>query len=423
MSLYGSFRYGQQFYGSNIDGFPPGGLVGLSAYQNIIDTAMMYWALSPCSVLLDTFTWAIETDLVDTFASPDYRLFISSDRKIAFSAELVVGNTYSVTVDGTPITVPYAVSHDDTMAAIAAAIAGVGTVGLAWNEGLTIGVRALAPEAPIVLTASAVTGGISQATTTIGPYLEFVNGRLHRGMVVPIYPRAQGVATPMYWKAWGLHGGIITPPVPAYATFQIPSAIDGLARDAMMDLFSDVIYRKDSGSNIYKMHQVYGDALDGHHVANIFAENNNSTALIRDQMVEDVYGAMVEIIKPQLMPHVDYHEIIRTFLREARNTPTMGALIAMIRSIVCIPPTITAIRETLDFFVNDSASSPTVDPFYVSDASPVVDPPTMWSVQEIGNGIIVTVYNDLGAIVDAYFVSNIVNKMIPAHVTAYVTLA
>ena len=79
MSLYGSGvsyggglstnRVGGTFYGTQLDGFPSGMPVNLTAYQNVDGSVVLYWGYKPCPPMFSSFTWTIQTDTVPTFNS------------------------------------------------------------------------------------------------------------------------------------------------------------------------------------------------------------------------------------------------------------------------------------------------------------------------------------------------------------------
>lgn len=68
--ITGSF-YNVGFYGTDETGYGWGGPINLNAYQNNPDTVVLYWSFKPYSSIIHSMTWEIQTDLVDTFDSPD----------------------------------------------------------------------------------------------------------------------------------------------------------------------------------------------------------------------------------------------------------------------------------------------------------------------------------------------------------------
>lgn len=426
--LYATPFYADSFYGSDELDLPPGGPYRLSGYQNVIDSLILYWKLYPCTDVLGQYAWMVELDLDPGFASANYRKYMSTDQAVRFSSSLVDGNTYSVDINSVTVSVPFRKTHAITLSDIALAVAArPGVLSSFVQDGMVV-VQSphFEPVFPGMVVAgslvavanSAVTGGASQAATTISDAWEFVSGALHKGMVVPSPKRKQGSTQTMYWRVTGERGNVLTATRNGICT--IASAVNEVVRDAVLGSFSDVIYRKDSGSNIFKLHDAFGSVIDTHHVANVLANNDISTSLVRDLTLEDSFGSMVDIRKPQLMNVLDFREIIKNFFVEARNSSATLAIRNMVRAALCYNPSVTRVIDELDWFVED-ASTPPVVPAYVEDVANAVSAPTCWSMQEIGNGIIVRVVNNMGAAVSREFLESILRKLAPAHTSLFLS--
>ena len=429
MPIYGSEIYADTFFGSDEFGDPPGGPANLNAYQNVIENVILYWTLNPCTPFLSDYTWTIDTDLVDTFASPDLRTYVSTDQEIVFDAALITDNSYSIDVDASTVgPIVFATDSNTTMAAIAAAIeaeAGVGSAtvedaGDGDDDNRRIVIRGADIEVAPALTASAVTLGVTQASTTIAIAQQYIDACVHQGLVVPIYTRQQGETDTMYWRVKGTRAAADTSVTES--TFEIPEAIDELTRDSMLEVLPDVVYCKASTGNIYKLDDAVGNEFDLHNIEVIFANNNLSTLAVQDQKLDANFSDMVEIIRPEDMELIDFREIIRGFMIQARNSPTIHSVRTMVRTILCEEPTITPIRDVLDKYVDDPSSTPVVEPVYVEDtgSAPPVEEPILWDHHNLAFGTIVDVTNPLSCSVDREFVENILRKLVPAHAPLYV---
>jgi len=373
MSLYADFRYAEKFYGSDILGDPPGGPANLNAYQNNIDTVVLYWSLDPCSTAFHDFVWTVDVDTVDTFDSADKITYVTSDSKITLSGALVTGNTISVDVDGFTVSSVFVTDSNTTLAALAVAIAArpnvasatVVNAGSGTDDDRIVLIRADEIETPVVLTSMAVTGGASQTTGTIGLAVDYIVGQVHKGIAVPIYPRLQGQTRPMYWRVKGRHGWADT--VYVSSVFTIPQAIDEVSRDAMLALMPDPIYKKTSDSNNYGMHWTYGQSLDEQYVGDVFANNDIAVASVRDITLQSKFGDYVRIMRPQNMKAIDFREILKFFFAEARESPTTSSVINVVNAALCVEPTILEIRDTVDLEVADDTLGQEVNAFYVTD--------------------------------------------------------
>lgn len=80
MSIYGIPIYADgTFFGSDENNNPAGGPYSLNAYQNSLDTVILYWTLFPMVSTFQDFSWTVETDLVSTFDSANLRTYTTDD--------------------------------------------------------------------------------------------------------------------------------------------------------------------------------------------------------------------------------------------------------------------------------------------------------------------------------------------------------
>ena len=363
MSLYASTFYANEFFGGNA---PAGGPGNLTAYQNNIDTVVLYWRLEPANAYLSNFVWTVNVDLSSAFGSPNQKTYVSTDSSIILAGPLVTGNTISVTVDGFAVSATFSIDSPTTLGALASAIAARPNVGLASVNGNSVIVRALNIEIPVVLTALSITGGASQASGTAGNIGALIQGRINSGMVIGLpYQRMQGIETPMYWQVKGTRGGADT--VYVSSVFSIPQTVDGSTRDKMLDFQPDPIYRKDSGSNNYKILQAYGSTVDNAYVNIKMIDNDIYTASVRDASLQPLFADYIGISLPTGMKAIDYREIVRAFFVAARLSPTDESVIGTVDAALGIKPTISLIRDGIDLEVADATVGQLVDSFYVTD--------------------------------------------------------
>lgn len=196
----------------------------------------------------------------------------------------------------------------------------------------------------------------------------YIPGKVHQGMAVDLpYSRQQGATTEMFWRVKGTIQNADT--VWTGSTFSIPQAIDGIARNRMLSLMPDPIYKKDAGSNNYNMLWSYGQVLDLLYVQYLLANNDIYLESVRDANIQKKFGNLVKISKPGLMRAIDFREILRSFYVEARNSPVVRAIVNTTMAALGTPPTLINIRDANDFQVADDTIGQTVDPFYVEDDS------------------------------------------------------
>lgn len=419
MTFYASPQYATTYYGSDEFGNPSGGPANLNAYQNNIETVVLYWTLEPASPSFNLFNWTVQTDMDPTFGSPQLITYDGTNSEIALGGPLGPRNVVSVTVDGFPVSSTFDTDTPTTLGLLATAIAARPNVASAIVMESAIVVSSINTLSPVSLTAPSITFGGAQAAISVIPALTEVSGRVNKGAAVPIYPRAQGKTQTMYWRVMGTLFN--SPTIWANSTFTIPQATDGVDRDAMIARMPDPVYKKDPGSNNYGMLWSYGQSLDELYIEYFFANNDISIALCRDATIQKKFGNMVGITQPGLMKSIDYREILRQFYVEARNSPALRSVINVTEAALGVAPTIVNIRDVADSYVADGVSGEVVDGIYLDDnLYPAIAPATVWNNVHLAGGVIVEVTDPLGAIVSRDFLQLILRKLVLANCPLYV---
>ncbi len=253
---------------------------------------------------------------------------------------------------------------------------------------------------------------------------DYISGCVRKGMAVPTYPRIQGETRTMYWRVKGTLGAGETSTIAS--TFIIASAIDQVVKQNMLDILPDIIYKKDlseGDTNLAKLYHALGQQHDMLHMDGILVGNDAYTATVRDSHLAANFGSLLQISQLSTMETIDFREILRVYMREAGYSPTIGSVRRVIKAIFGVDPDFTFIRDTLDMYVEDSTSSPVVDPFWVPDplSVPPVDEHTVWDNANLSFGVIININNPLGCTISRAFVENIVYKLTPAFAPVYIT--
>ena len=125
--------------------------------------------------------------------------------------------------------------------------------------------------------------------------------------------------------------------------------------------------------------------------------------------------------RPALMKAIDYREILRTMLREANGTPSIGSIRRLIKSIFGVDPNFYFIRDILGTYVDDPANA--VDPFWVDDATsvPPVVPETVWDKANLAYGVVIHINDPLACGITREFVERAVYKFTPSWAPTYIT--
>jgi hypothetical protein len=169
----------------------------------------------------------------------------------------------------------------------------------------------------------------------------------------------------MYWRVRGSRGGADTSW--SYASFSEASAIDEVRRDAALASIPEVPYNKSAGSNTHGLHWSIGQSTDKHHVNNVLVNNDNYTEFVRDVSVRAKFEPYIGVRRPEAMKMIDFREIVRTFIAQARNSPSVESIKKMVEAMLCETPAIEYVRLIIGTFVNDP--SPFVDVWYLPDTN------------------------------------------------------
>lgn len=261
-------------------------------------------------------------------------------------------------------------------------------------------------------------------TYTSDTHPDYIAGCVNKGMAVPTYPRLQGESRTMYWRVQGALGEGETAIVSS--TFEIASAVDQVVKQAMLDSLPDIIYKKDlsaGDTNLAKLYHALGLEFDMLHMDGVLVGNDAYTRSVRDVHLAANFGSLLQISQPSTMETIDFREILRVYMREAGYSPTIGSVRRVIKAIFGVDPDFTFIRDTLDMYVDDSSSTPVVDPFWVPDplSVPPVDEHTVWDNANLSFGVIININAPLGCTISRAFVENIVYKLTPAFAPVYIT--
>lgn len=264
-------------------------------------------------------------------------------------------------------------------------------------------------------------GDLATYTSTGNPSA-YINGGVHKGMVVTAYARQQGEYSTMYWRVKGSISGVDT--AWSTGTFLLPPAIDIVSKQSMLDTLPDIIYRKDmtgGDSNLFKLYGAVGKRLDALNLEAIFTGRDGYARYVRDQALDKNFGALLELKQPTNMEAIDYREILRVLMREAGRSPSIGAIRRMAKAIFGADPDFSLIRDTLDMYVDDSGSSPAVIPAYVDDAGNGVTAGTCWDNANLAFGVVIHINNPLSLPVTRDFTVQVLTKLTPAFAPVYIT--
>lgn len=437
MSLYTDPFYTDTFYGTDVDGDGPGGPSNLNAYQNVDGTVVLYWNMEPCPIAFDDFTWTAETDLAPTFDSVNFRSFSSVANPDFINADahkgMVVpaytrlqGEDRSMywRVRGTRggIDTPDTSSVFQIPEAIDQIVRQqmLDTLpDILFKKDFTEGD---VHEQEIVFDGALFTGNTYDLDVDGVPITPVVFASDSNTTLAAIATAIQG--EPGVGRAFVIDAGI-------GSDDDRIIVVRAAAKDVLVRLSGSIVtlgsvqaqteIKLRNTSNLNRIYDALGKQMDLLNFEEILTNNDIFSASVRDSSIRDNFGFKLEIEQPAAMKTIDFREIIRSFLVEVGNSPSIGSIKRIVSSMYCVEPTVTLVRDTLDMFVDDPASTPPVEPFFVDDPSPVVDPATIWDDQNLAFGVIVDINNPLGLALDKNFVERIVRKLTPAHAPVYIT--
>jgi hypothetical protein len=290
--------------------------VNLNSYQNVPDTVVNYWSLSPFSYLFYSLGWELQTDLVDTFDSSDLLIYQSDE---------------------------------------------------------------------------------------ISP-TDYVTGYMHRGISVPIYPRLEGEARRMYWRVRATYGAEVSSWATSY--FDLPAAINTETRESLLSFLPDALYKKDSASNVYKIHDAYAQEFEKVNKELTLVNNDNYIKSARDAALQPNFGDLVGLEKPDVLKMVDYRELLRAFMTNVRLAPSNEAIRNLVYTVYRVDPVFRRIVDLYGRYVFDTG----LDNSYVYDAGLAEE--YVWDDRHLGGGMVIEVDRQLppDSIIKGY-VEGIVRNM------------
>jgi hypothetical protein len=432
MPLYSAPYYGTDYYGLDIFGNPPGGIFGLNAYQNVDGTVVLYWRYEPCTTAFNSFTWTVQTDLVDTFDSVSLKTYSS----VANPDYIVGGSNKGMIVPAytrnqgvsTPMFWRVQGHYGSIDTAFSSSVYGIPK---AIDDVVRQNMLDLIPEQifkkdfaadnfqiqSIVFDGDLVTGNTVSLDidgVPITPVLFSVSSQATLAVVATQIATSPGVGNSVAKSSKEI--------VVTSAAKDAPIRIDNISVTGGATIPQGKVILRNS-TNLNNLYKSFGKELDSFSINLILTDADLFTQFVRDQSLVKNFSSLYELQRPATMQTIDFREIVRTIVREIGGTPSLGSLKRVLNAMFCEDPGFTLIRDTLEMYVNDPSSLPVVDPFWVDDplSVPPVDPATVWNNHNLGFGVIITINNPLGLAIPASFVRQIVNMMKPVHAPVYLS--
>lgn len=270
--------------------------------------------------------------------------------------------------------------------------------------------------------------GLDGVTGPTGATGQFISGCIHKGLVVPIislYPREQGQVKRVYWRVKGTYGNDMSDWM--VSVFDIPSAIDVATRNFTLSFLPEVLYNKETTSNVYKMHDAYAKEFEELNKYMVLVDNDNYVYKVRDESITKNFGDLLDIIKPYDMKAIDYREIVKNFMSNIRSAPSKKSVSSLLHYVYGSYPEFVDIQDLATMYVgSDHIGDPDyVEPFYTWDpySTPVVVAPIVWDSRHLAYGVVLNISDKFGeecrAIFTDQFVLAFVRKMIQAHTPIY----
>lgn len=437
MSFYRNPRYTESFYGTGPNGEIPGGPADLRAYQNNADTIILYWGFDPVSPYLSSFTWTIDTDLVDTFdssyfysytstANPDFidggvhkGLAVPAYPRLQGESRRVY---WRVSGERGGISTPFVSSYYDMPEAI--------------NILTSQSMMDLLPD--VIYKKDYAAGDyqlqaivFNRALTSGNVYNLAVNGV---ALIPTTYTTSSDNTLALIAAKIAAVSGVGSATVTSGGTGTDDDreiVIRAAEKDSAVSLFGSsvtggsvkvsTITESRNTSNIKRLFDAIGSERDLLNLETIFTNNDLFTNSVRDISIKNNFGVLVDIEQPVSMKTIDFREIVRAFRKWTGDTPSIASIAEVIKSMFGVYPDFSLIRDTLGMYVNDPSTT-FVDPFYVDDplSVPPVDPETVWDNNNLAFGVIIYINNPMSLPITRQFVENVVYKMTPVHSPVYI---
>ena len=252
------------------------------------------------------------------------------------------------------------------------------------------------------------------------PAADYIAGCIHRGMVVPIYARAQDTSKRMYWRIRGVYDAVNSDWASGY--YDIPPAVNVATRTSLLSFLPEAVYSKEPGttpgvgSNVYKIHDDYANEFENANRQMTFVNKDLYVKDARDAALQPNFGDLLGMVKPTDMKVIDYREILKVFMTSIRSAPSRSAVRNLVYEVYRNEPVFRNIRDVYGAYVHDSG----LPDFYVQDAG--LDDAYVWNDENLAAGVIIEVYNQLacGATVTKEYVEGIIANMIQVHTPVYI---
>lgn len=259
---------------------------------------------------------------------------------------------------------------------------------------------------------------------------KYISGVVHRGMIVPAYPRNDGAALTMYWRVRVRMGENMVSEWSS-ASFSFFAAMQNTIRDASMTFLPDVLFNKGADSNIYKLHNSFAAELGLISDQAQFMYLDSLVQSARDTALVPNFGDLLQIVRPAAhgtvpaMSNIDYRSVLRAYMLNIRSAPSQDAVSKMIHAIYRVWPTYYSVDEERSDVIVPAASVADTPYYIYPKAIPPGDELAVYILdrQNLDFGTIIEIANMLSVsnrqiLTDAW-AQEIIKRMIQAHVPVY----
>lgn len=190
---------------------------------------------------------------------------------------------------------------------------------------------------------------------------KFQNGNVAKGYEIEVPSRQLNPEKELFMRVRTLSGST---PLASYSnigSFTLLNRYDLSTAETLITSLPDFhIYNKevlklpeqDRDTLLWKVMLMYGEEADRTQLLRVLTSTDNYITLTRDEKLFDNFGTFFGFRKPSSMQFVDYRRCLQSLVDGALHGGTVRAAIRLLECFTGAEPTVQAVREVADFFLN-----------------------------------------------------------------------
>jgi len=249
--------------------------------------------------------------------------------------------------------------------------------------------------------------------------IDFQDGNPTKGFEIDVASRIEKVEQTWYARVRtknGSHHSLWSD----FINLKIPQRYQEEAAENMLNALPDEnVYNKDiltfnpgdRNTTLYSfLYMMYGEQFDVLLLENFLTKTDFFLRGGRDEALFDNFGFFFDFKKPIDMANIEYRRCLQKLFQAALVGGTILAIEKTVQGFTGVAPTISNVRDNINFIDVDSESDPLVN--YLDPD----DPPILISKSDAGFGVNIVINNPAAFNIDIDLITFLLKKIIPAHI-------